>query len=53
MIRLQRAAGDQGLRALFKCLSHKKFQFTSLITTEGESGLIIPFDEDTRSCQDF
>jgi hypothetical protein len=51
VIRLHRPAGDQRLCALIARFGDEEFQFTGFVTAEGKSGLVVAFDEDTRSSQ--
>src|SRR5688572_8577545 len=53
MVGLQRAAGNQHLRALRARLCHEKFQFTSLVATEGKTGLVVAFDQNSWAAQCF
>src|SRR6266487_5144208 len=49
MIGLQRSARDQCLRALITRFRDEKFQFASLVAAEGESGLVVAFNQQTWS----
>jgi hypothetical protein len=46
MIRLQRAASDQGFRALLQCLSDQEFEFARFVPAEGQPRLVVTFDKD-------
>ncbi len=51
MIGLQRSARDQCLRALITRFRDEKFQFASLVAAEGESGLVVAFNQQTWPAQ--
>jgi hypothetical protein len=51
MIGLDRAASDQGVRALGVRFGYKEFQFARLVTAKSEAGLVVAFDYQTRSAQ--
>jgi hypothetical protein len=51
MIGLQRPASNQRLRGLVTRFRYEKFQFSSLVTAKGKSGLIVALDQQTWSAQ--
>ena len=53
VVRLQRAARDQGSGALLERFGDQEFQFACLVSTEGKTGLVVAFDPDVRSAQRF
>jgi hypothetical protein len=44
MIRLQRAASDQGLRTFLARLCYEEFQFARLVAAKSKPGLVVAFD---------
>jgi len=51
VVRLQPAAGDQGIAACSAGFCQHKFQLANFVATSGGFGEVIPFDPDSRTAQ--
>jgi hypothetical protein len=53
MVGLRRPPCNQGVAAMHQSVPYQEFEFSNLVATQRQAGLIVSFHEDTRTGESF